>query len=130
MYPPPQTNPIAPLMPIHLPTMRVTFKGITFSREAAELLGATDGTRVSIEQEKSANLYLYVKVVPLNGYKLIEENRRLTAYSRSLARRILNITGSGNRTALFRLGEPTYDHIGTRIVPIITSIDYVERNKV
>lgn len=118
------------MMPTHTPTMRVTGKGIMFSREAATMLGAVPGTRISIERESDpSHLYLYVKVVPTSGFVLFPQNRRLVAWSRSLARRILTLTGC-TAGALYRLGEPTYDRIGHRIVPIITSIDYAERNQV
>lgn len=111
--------------------MRVTGKGIMFSRDAAALLGATPGTRISIEREPDpSHLYLYVKVVPTSGYVLFPQNRRLVTWSRSLARRVLSLTGCSRQQALYRLGEPTHDHIGHRIVPIITSIDYAERNQV
>ncbi len=131
LIPPPITNPITPMMPTHAPTMRVTAKGIMFSREAASLLGAMPGTRISIEREPDpVHLYLYVKVVTTSGFLLFQQNRRLVAWSRSLARRLLNLTGCKQRQALYRLGEPTYDHLGHKIVPIITSIDYAERNQV
>lgn len=131
LMPPPITNPITPMMPTHTPTMRVTGKGIMFSREAATLLGAVPGTRISIEREPDpSHLYLYVKVVPTSGFVLFPQNRRLVAWSRSLARRILTLTECSRRQALYRLGDPTYDRIGHRIVPIITSIDYAERNQV
>ena len=131
MYPPPKTKPITPMKPTHHPTMRVSRKGITFSREAAQLLGVGAGDRISIEREEDfARLYLYVKVVTMHGYPLYAQNDRLCVYSRSLARRVMSLTKCERKVALYRLGEPTTDFIGDKIVPIITSIDYAERNQI
>lgn len=126
----PKTKPILPLLPVNQPTVRVDPHGVIFNREAAELIGIDSSSRITIVQEEDKPINLFVQVTQTSGYPLMRKNKRLMLNSRSLSRRILANAGCASSTALFRLGEPTYNHIGTRIVPIITLIDYAERNKV
>ena len=130
MFPLPKTQPVQPLLPVHDPSVRVDEDGLVFNREAAELIGISPSSRVVIVQEESNPINMYVQVVRTAGYPLHKKNKRLLLHSHSLARRILNNATVEGSKAVFRLGEPTHNITGERIVPIITRINYAERNKV
>ena len=131
MFPLPKTQPVQPLLPVHDPSIRVDEDGIVFNREAAELIGLSPASRINIVQEEGIPYNMYVQIVSVAGYPLHKKNQRLLVHSHSLARRILNNSGLTGKKAIFRLGEPTHNTIGERIVPIITRLNYyAERNKV
>lgn len=124
----PQTKPIIPVPPVHHPTIRVEEKTLVFSRQAMELLQLRPSSRITIEQDTNNPDDLYVKVTDLMGYDVVRRNHRGFVYSLPLARTILIIAGIDAKSAVFRLGEPTYNSIGQRIIPIITKIDYADKH--
>lgn len=120
-----------PVMPIHSPIVKVNQRGLMFSREAIDLLGLVPESRIIIDKEVSNSTNLYVRIVGNAeiGFPFKFQNKRFFVYSRPLARSIRTCLGiKEGEVATFRLGEPQKNHLGERVVPIITRINYDSRN--
>lgn len=125
----PITSPIMPIMPIHNPIVRINAKGLVFSREAVELIGATPLSRIIIDKEEGDSTNLYVRISDKVGYPVRFQNKRYLVYSRPLARRIMQYLGlQDGESAIFRLGDTQKNYLGESITPIITRINYESRN--
>lgn len=111
---------LSPVLPQQQPRILISRQTITFNRDAAKLIGLTEGECIVLLQDKDHAGDIYISK-GANGYMLHKVNRRYRINSRSLARRILQIVGS--EKAVCPIGAGTYIN-GIKVHAIITKINY------